>query len=142
MSHLRQEIEQKAADAAADKSRWAGELAEIVLARQIEVANLTGALHEAKERAHIDHEEIRRLSAEMEIVRESLRGSEGQLQAQHDTVASLRQEIADLQAQVEASEKKVAQAGAGAMSKGGGLSRGNGLPYLPNDVLSKWIGRG
>ena len=142
LSSLRIEAEQRAAEAVADKSRLAGELAEIVLARQIEVTNLTGGLHEAKEKSLTDQEEISRLTAQVEIGNQSLRGRDEQLQAQHETMVALREEVVELQTLLEASKKKVVPTGAAAVSKGTSPSRENGLPYLPNDVLSKWIGRG
>ncbi len=122
------------ADTAAEKSRLEAELAELVLARQIEVANLSNALQEAKDKVAADQERQAVLSRQVETLQEALRQvTEQQAFDQENARAAMQQEIAELKALVAELGKKAA------MSEGVVMVKG--AHYLPGDVLRKWIGK-
>jgi len=131
---LRQANEAAVVDQGSEKSRLEASLAEIVLARQIEVTSLTSALQEAKVKALAEQEAVQALTHQVETLKESLRQvSEEQAREQDGAVEDLRQEVMTLKAMVAELEKKASVAEGVVLVKGS--------HYLPGDVLRKWIGK-
>ena len=139
LASLREEKERLVVNAATETKRLQANLAEIVLARQVEVTNVTKELHEAKERATVAQEALAALQQEVAIVNDTLRqrteedeAAEQHSQEQGQLVTALRQEIEAFKVKVAALEQR-------GMDDGVVLIKGS--HYLPGDVLRKWIGK-
>ncbi|MDA8159532.1 MAG: L,D-transpeptidase family protein [Desulfobacteraceae bacterium] len=116
------------------------ELAELALARQVEVADLGNAVRQAREDKAASQEAIARLQREVESLTSDLgqtreqEGSETRRRLdQEETLAGLRRENVQLQAKV--SELKRSN-----LDQGVVLIKG--AHTLPGEVLRKWIGKG
>jgi chromosome segregation ATPase len=131
---LRQAKEQAAGDAVAEKSRLEANLAEVVLARQVEVTSLNLALQEARNRALAEQEAVLALTGQVESLQASLRQlNEQQAQEQEGAEADLRHEVVTLKAKVAELQKK-------ALAPDGVVLR-KGSHSLPADVLRKWMAK-
>lgn len=132
---LRQAKEAAEVESLAVKSRLESSLAEVVLARQVEVTHLNRALQEANDKAFAEQETALALNRQVDELQESLRqATEQQVQEQDAVVADLRQESLTLKARIAELEKK-------ALAVTGGVVMVKGAHYLPGDVLRKWIGK-
>ncbi|MDA8418155.1 MAG: L,D-transpeptidase family protein [Desulfobacteraceae bacterium] len=116
------------------------ELAELVLARQVEVADLRHAVRQAREDKATSQETIARLQREMEALSSTLEQTREQEDSetrrrldQEETLAGLRRENVQLQAK--AAELKRSNLDQGVMLI-------KGAHALPGEVLRKWIGKG
>ena len=139
----RAEAEQRAEEEArlAQELRAARqELAELVLARQVEVTDLRHAVRQAREDKATSQEGIARLQREVEALTSTLEQTREQEDSetrrrldQEETLAGLRRENVQLQAK--AAELKPSNLDQGVMLI-------KGAHALPGEVLRKWIGKG
>ncbi|MDA8419128.1 MAG: hypothetical protein M0Z90_08860, partial [Desulfobacteraceae bacterium] len=139
----RAEAEQRAEEEArlAQELRAARqELAELVLARQVEVTDLRHAVRQAREDKATSQESIARLQREVEALTSTLEQTREQEDSetrrrldQEETLAGLRRENVQLQAK--AAELKPSNLDQGVMLI-------KGAHALPGEVLRKWIGKG